>query len=105
MFDPKDPFDAAALYDMWFNCSDCDRILSCEPQLPIGLEYYHELGQMARQQGWRVTKVGTTQHEDPQYQVLCPHCAARQGSMPSQERDGLVPQGILDLCRSLKDAA
>lgn len=104
MFDPKDPFDAAALFDMWFNCNDCDRLLNCEPDMPIGLDYYHELGQAARQQGWYVAESPASRHEEPQYQVLCPHCAARQGlkMAPLANR---TSQAIEALCRSLRDAA
>ena len=27
-FDPRDPYDAAALYDMWLNCSRCPATVS-----------------------------------------------------------------------------
>lgn len=100
MFNPADPFDAAALYDMWFNCADCDRIFDFEPHQPINLEYYHQLGQAARQQGWYAAPCG-----DEEYRVLCPHCAAKQGLSGQAGMAADVSEAMAALCRSLSVAA
>ena len=105
MFNPADPFDAAALYDMWFNCADCDKIFDFEPHLPINLDYYHELGQAARAQGWFAAQLAGTDVDNPEYEVLCPHCAARKGVSGQAMVQEPVSGAIAALCHSLSAAA
>jgi hypothetical protein len=107
MFNPADPFDAAALYDMWFNCSECDAILGYDPQQPIDLDYYHLLGQEARRRGWQVRPVhapaGALEGESI-YQVYCPACAGHLGK-EGLDGEHQVPDDISALCQSLASVA
>lgn len=105
MFDPADPFDAAALYDMWFNCNDCDRVFVYEPSLPINLDYYHQLGQEARHQGWYAVQQASGGSKEPDYLVLCPHCVACRGLTKNKMGTDPVHQEIAELCVSLTSAA
>lgn len=104
MFNPADPFDAAALYDMWFNCGDCDQIFEFEPHLPINLEYYHQLGQAARQQGWYAAQSGGDDPQNPEYRVLCPCCAGRKGLNGQSATQAEVTAAMAALCQSLAAA-
>lgn len=105
-FNARDPYDAAALYDMWLNCQSCPETFDFEPGRPIGLDYYHEIGQRAKAEGWLVVE-----QEDPEdeegvsYLVMCPHCTARYGldgtDKPIVER---APRVIEEICNAVRRA-
>lgn len=104
-FDPHDPYDAAALYDMWLNCQGCPATFDFEPQRPLGLDYYHDIGQRAKAEGWVVHEQPEAEPgEDVSYLVCCPDCAARFGlaaPAPGQRR---VPLAIMDICAAVRAA-
>ncbi len=70
-FDPKDPYDAAALYDMWLNCSRCPATFDFEPGGEVNLDYYHRIGQQARLDNWAVLPARNHGNELV-FNVLCP---------------------------------
>lgn len=102
-FNARDPYDAAALYDMWLNCHGCPETFDFEPGRPIGLDYYHEIGQRAKAEGWLVVE-----QEDPEdaegvsYLVMCPHCTARYGlDEVGQSPVERPPRVIEEICSAL----
>ncbi len=101
-FDPRDVYDAAALYDMWLNCHSCINTFDFEPNRPIGLDYYHDIGQRAKRDGWLVAEqaAGT----DDAYMVLCPHCVSRYGLEIRHERNMSIPPAIEEICRAMQVA-
>ncbi|GEM_PF-412750 len=105
-FDPRDPYDAAALYDIWLNCHGCPETFDFEPGRPIGLDYYHDIGQKAKAEGWLVVE-----QEDPEdeegvsYLVLCANCARRYGlSDVSPGHTEQPPQVINEICQAVRSA-
>lgn len=105
-FDPQDIYDAAALYDMWLNCQGCPATFDFEPDRPIGLDYYHDIGQKAKRDGWVVAEQINGAHPDEQsYLVLCPSCAARYGLTPDHARANGVPRAIEEICAAMELAA
>ena len=103
-FNPQDPYDAAALYDMWLNCTHCPTTFDFEPSGQIDLDYYHQIGQRARHANWVVLPARESDG-NPLFTVLCPACAKRVGVdtedavMPSH--DGAIEQ----ICKALKAAS
>lgn len=69
-FDPRDPYDAAALYDMWLNCSRCPATFDFEPGGDINLDYYHRIGQQARRDKWAVLPA-RSKGDELVFNVLC----------------------------------
>ncbi len=104
-FDARDPYDAAALYDMWLNCQGCPETFDFEPRRPIGLDYYHEIGQRAKKERWVI-------HEQPDedepdgisYMVLCPQCARRHGIRPDYRLRSHSPRAIREICEAMDKA-
>lgn len=104
-FDPSDIYDAAALYDMWLNCQGCPATFDFEPDRPIGLDYYHDIGQQAKRDGWVVAEqVDSARPEDQSYLVLCPHCAARYGLVPADVGATAVSPAIEEICEAMARA-
>lgn len=107
-FDPRDPYDAAALYDMWLNCQACPATFDFEPERPLGLDYYHDIGQRAKAEGWVVQEQSPeTGDDDVSYLVCCPRCADRFALSPvsGQGRaDGRAPVAIMDICAAVRAA-
>jgi hypothetical protein len=99
-FDPRDVYDAAALYDMWLNCHGCTSTFDFEPNRPIGLDYYHDIGQRAKQDGWLVAEQGG--NADDAYMVLCPHCVGRYGLEVRHARNGQIPTAIEEICQAMQ---
>ena len=104
-FNPRDVYDAAALYDMWLSCNACPSSFDYEPNRPIGLPYYHEIGQAAKAGGWVVAEqIDACRLEEQTYMVLCPDCAARYGI---EARPGLTeraPVAIEEICAAMARA-
>lgn len=105
-FDARDPYDAAALYDMWLNCHGCPATFDFEPGRPIGLDYYHDIGQRAKAEGWLVVE-----QEDPEdeegisYLVLCEDCARKYGLDGATPGLASRPPRVIDeICLALKRA-
>lgn len=103
-FNARDPYDAAALYDMWLNCQNCPETFDFEPTRPIGLDYYHDIGQQAKRDGWVVVE-----QEDPDdvegvsYLVLCPCCASRYGlTVEHATASADAPRVIREICDALE---
>lgn len=104
-FNPRDVYDAAALYDMWLNCRSCPSSFDFEPNRPIGLAYYHEIGQAAKAAGWVVAEeIDTARLEDQTYLVLCPACAARYGIEARPHLTERSPAAIEEICQSMARA-
>ena len=72
VFDPADPYDAAAMYDCFLLCQGCGVEPIVEPPAKYDLVHYHHVGQAAKSQGWFVVPL-----EGPEvsFQVFCPSCA------------------------------
>jgi len=101
-FDARDIYDAAALYDMWLNCQGCPKTFDFEPNRPIGLDYYHDIGQQAKRDGWVVAEQVNAECPDEQaYLVLCPHCAARYGLSPGDIPATAVSPAIQEICQAM----
>ena len=101
-FDPQDLYDAAALYDMWLNCQSCPKTFDFEPDRPIGLDYYHDIGQQAKRDGWVVAEQVDAEHPGEQaYLVLCPHCAARYGLSAGDASRAPVSPAIEEICQAM----
>lgn len=104
-FDARDPYDAAALYDMWLNCQGCPDTFDFEPARPIGLDYYHDIGQQAKAAGWLVREQQDEDEVDGiSYLVLCPHCAARHGLQAEHRLAPRAPRAIEEICAALEQA-
>ncbi|MBZ2190491.1 hypothetical protein K8B33_15380 [Alcanivorax sp. JB21] len=107
-FDPRDPYDAAALYDMWLNCQACPATFDFEPERPLGLDYYHDIGQRAKTEGWVVREQPPEEgDQDVSYLVCCPQCANRLGLSPTHthhQRHGRAPGTIMDICAAVRAA-
>ena len=104
-FNPRDVYDAAALYDMWLNCHACPASFDFEPNQPIGLQYYHEIGQAAKEGGWVVAEeIDTARLEDQTYLVLCPSCAGRFGIEPRPAMSDRSPVAIEEICVAMARA-
>jgi len=105
-FDPRDPYDAAALYDMWLNCHGCPATFDYEPERSIDLDYYHEIGQRAKASGWVIVEMESVDElEGDIYRVLCPACAAKQGISANPDLRGNVPEPVEALCRAIEGSA
>lgn len=103
-FDPRDIYDAAALYDMWLNCQGCPKTFDFEPNRPIGLDYYHDIGQQAKRDGWVVAEqVDVQQPGEESYMVLCAHCAARYGLTAGEARTASAPAAIEEVCQAMAE--
>lgn len=102
-FDPKDVYDAAALYDMWLNCHNCTNTFDFEPNRAIGLDYYHDIGQRAKRDGWLVAEQELA-GSDEAYMVLCPHCVKRYDIVIEHTRNERVPESIAAICQALRQA-
>lgn len=101
-FNPRDVYDAAALYDMWLNCSGCPSTFDFEPNRPIGLEYYHDIGQQAKRDGWVVSEqIDAARPEEQTYLVLCPCCAGRLGLSPDDIPPVAVSPAIDEICHAM----
>ena len=104
-FNPCDPYDAAALYDMWLNCQGCPATFDFEPSRPLGLDYYHDIGQRAKAERWVVRE-----QDDPSdplgvsYLVLCACCADRFGVVPEAALRRAPAPAIEEICSALRDA-
>ena len=105
-FNPRDPYDAAALYDIWLNCHGCPETFDFEPGRPIGLDYYHDIGQKAKTEGWLVVE-----QEDPEdeagisYLVLCAACARKYGLADLEPGYAeQAPKVIDEICRAVRRA-
>ncbi|MDX1803047.1 MAG: hypothetical protein R3292_03125 [Alcanivorax sp.] len=103
-FDPRDPYDAAALYDMWLNCSHCPRAFDFEPGGDIDLQYYHRIGQQARRDGWSVLPTRECVDELV-FTVLCPDCSVRLGVSECEGRLEMAAPAIDAICRAMEAAA
>ena len=105
-FDARDPYDAAALYDMWLNCQGCTRTFDFEPDKPIGLDYYHDIGQRAKQERWVIREQPGEEDEVDgiAWQVLCPACAARHGIRPDHRLRARAHPAIEEIRQSLQRA-
>ena len=95
MFDLRDPHDAAALYDMWFNCSNCIETFNYEPGGAINLAYYHQIGQAAKKAGWAVDIMGSGGAAERSYQMYCPQCASKLAQEKPARNVGLELQVAL----------
>lgn len=105
-FDARDPYDAAALYDMWLNCQGCPTTFDFEPDRPIGVDYYHDIGQHAKQSGWLVREQQDGDDvEGISYLVLCPHCAARHGLQAEHDLRPRAPRAIEEICEAMQAAS
>ncbi|PKM21748.1 MAG: hypothetical protein CVV10_07785 [Gammaproteobacteria bacterium HGW-Gammaproteobacteria-14] len=102
-FDPRDVYDAAALYDMWLNCHSCTNTFDFEPNRPIGLDYYHDIGQRAKRDGWLVAEQQNDGADDA-YMVLCPDCVSRYGLEVRHEMNIRIPPAIEEICRAMQIA-
>lgn len=103
-FDSRDPYDAAALYDMWLNCSRCPATFDFEPGGNINLEYYHRIGQQARKDKWAVLPA-PSQAGELVFTILCPDCAERFGVQGFEGRlDGSEPV-IEQICEAMLKAS
>ncbi|MBQ0753238.1 MAG: hypothetical protein KBT87_08895 [Gammaproteobacteria bacterium] len=101
-FDPRDIYDAAALYDMWLNCQSCPKTFDFEPNRPIGLDYYHDIGQQAKHDGWVVAEqVDVERPDEESYMVLCSHCAAQYGLTAGNARTAAAPAAIEEVCQAM----
>jgi hypothetical protein len=101
-FDPRDIYDAAALYDMWLNCQGCPTTFDFEPNRPIGLDYYHDIGQQAKRDGWVVAEQLDAGHPGEQaYLVLCPHCAGKYGLSAGSASATTVSPAIEEICQAM----
>ena len=103
-FDPKDPYDAAALYDMWVNCSRCHATFDFEPGGEVNLDYYHRIGQQARIENWAVLPA-RNHGEELVFNVLCPDCARRFGVDGCDGRMELAAPVVDQICPALRDAS
>ena len=104
-FNPRDVYDAAALYDMWLNCHACPASFDFEPNQPIGLQYYHEIGQAAKQDGWVVAEeVDAARLEEQTYMVLCPKCSAHFGIEARPSLSDRPPLAIEEICEAMARA-
>ncbi|ERP86898.1 MAG: hypothetical protein CL537_05625 [Alcanivoracaceae bacterium] len=103
-FDPRDPYDAAALYDMWLNCSRCPTSFDYEPGGDIDLDYYHRIGQQARVENWAVLPA-RSQGDELMFNVLCPVCADRLGVSGCDGRMELAAPVIDQICRAMRLAS
>ena len=104
-FDPRDIYDAAALYDMWLNCHACPASFDFEPNRPIGLDYYHDIGQKAKQEGWLVAEqIDAAAPDEQAYLVMCPHCARAHGIEPDHRRRDAVPTAVKQVCQVMARA-
>ncbi|MDF1780930.1 MAG: hypothetical protein P1U67_06495 [Alcanivoracaceae bacterium] len=104
-FNPRDLYDAAALYDMWLNCQSCPKTFDFEPNRPIGLDYYHDIGQQAKRDGWVVAEqVDTENPSEQSYMVLCPHCAAHYGLSARDVQQCPVSPAIEEICQAMAQA-
>ncbi|MEE3319375.1 MAG: hypothetical protein VX258_01690 [Pseudomonadota bacterium] len=106
-FDSKDPYDAAALYDMWLNCSRCPTTFDFEPGGQINLDYYHRIGQRARQEKWAVLPA-PSQGGELVFTVLCPSCADRLGVQGGEGGEGRLEcaEPIIDqICEAMLKAS
>ena len=104
-FDPRDIYDAAALYDMWLNCQGCPKTFDFEPNRPIGLDYYHDIGQQAKRDGWVVAEqVDERSLNEESYRVLCPRCAAQCGLTAGEARTSKAPAAIQEVCEAMEQA-
>lgn len=103
-FDPKDPYDAAALYDMWLNCSRCPVAFDFEPGGEIDLDYYHRIGQQARRDRWAVLSA-RAQGDELVFCVLCPDCARRYNVSGCDSRMELAAPVIDKICQAMREAA
>ena len=103
-FDSRDPYDAAALYDMWLNCSRCPTTFDFEPGGEINLDYYHRIGQRARKEQWAVLPA-PNQGDELVFTILCPACATRLGVEGFEGRlDGAEP--VIDqICEAMLKAS
>jgi len=103
-FDPRDPYDAAALYDMWLNCSRCPTTFDFEPGGDINLDYYHRIGQQARQDKWAVLPA-RSKGDELVFNVLCPACARRLGVAGCDGRMELAAPVIDEICQAMREAS
>lgn len=104
-FDARDPYDAAALYDMWLNCQGCPTTFDFEPDRPIGLDYYHDIGQQAKSAGWLVREqLDGDEVDGISYMVLCPHCARRHDLRAEHQLTRRVPRAIEEICEAMQAA-
>lgn len=101
-FDPRDVYDAAALYDMWLNCHGCVSTFDFEPNRPIGLDYYHDIGQRAKHDGWLVAEQDAVEGVSEAYMVLCPCCVSRYGLEIRHHRNMRTPPAIEEICRAMQ---
>lgn len=104
-FNPCDPYDAAALYDMWLNCQGCPATFDFEPARPLGLDYYHDIGQRAKAERWVVRE--QADRDDPTgvaYLVLCPGCGERYGLTPEAVLRHAPAPVIDEICQALREA-
>ncbi len=101
-FDARDIYDAAALYDIWLNCQSCPTTFDFEPNKPIGLDYYHDIGQQAKRDGWVVAEYPDVDRPHEQaYMVLCPHCSAKYGLSPGDMPTTAVSPAIEEICQAM----
>lgn len=103
-FDPGDPYDAAALYDMWLNCSRCPAIFDFEPGGDINLDYYHRIGQQARREKWAVLPT-RSKGDELVFSILCPECAQRFGVADCGGRMELAAPVIDQICQAMRAAS
>ncbi|MED5388473.1 MAG: hypothetical protein VX793_06450 [Pseudomonadota bacterium] len=103
-FDPRDPYDAAALYDMWLNCSRCPTTFDFEPGGEINLDYYHQIGQQARREKW-VVLPSRINGDEVVFSILCPHCADRFGVADSEGRMEQAAPVIARICQAMREAS
>jgi len=68
----------------------------------IGLDYYHDIGQRAKGEGWLVAE--QEEGVDDAYMVLCPHCVSRYGLEIRHERNIRIPPAIEEICRAMQVA-
>ncbi len=102
-FDSRDPYDAAALYDMWLNCSRCPTTFDFEPGGEVNLDYYHKIGQQARREHWAVLPARS--QGELIFNVLCPECAARLGVSGVADRLDEAEPAIDQICEAMLQAS
>jgi hypothetical protein len=97
-FDVHDVFDAAVLWHMFLECTDCGQLHEF-PENPEtasiieSLPYYHISGQRAKAQGWYVAD--SSSPNEVKWTILCPKCAVKRGLSLSCREARNVPSPLV----------
>jgi hypothetical protein len=91
-FDPADPYDAAAMYDCFLICQGCGVEPIAQPSAKYDLAHYHQVGQVAKSQGWFVIPLEGT---DASFQIFCASCAKGRDLAPTRDRRYTPSEALL----------